>query len=189
VSGFIEDVVWADVKNLLRNPGNVLQQFQAHVLDQAGEADRFRKQAADLQQGLQAQSKERDLVVGLFRKGRINGGTLDRQLDQIQQEEAGLKDAIAALTAKAREAEEAATQLRSAEDKLRALYLRLDEPLTWELKRQLIESLVESIVVETIGDESLPQKDKRAIVIMKYRFGSTQKVELAPVETRKDTGS
>jgi hypothetical protein len=56
--------------------------------------------------------------------------------------------------------------LRSAEDLLQELGRRLDEPLDWELKRQLVQTLVEAIRVETVEQDG----KKQAVVTVSYRF-------------------
>lgn len=172
VPGTIEDVVWGDIQGFLRDPGEVLRQLQSRFCDETGEAGRFRKEAVKVQQALSEKAKERDIVVGLYRKGRIDADTLDRQLDQVQKEEAVLKERATSLTLQAQAAEESGKQLRSAEDLLRELNRHLDEPLTWELKRQLVETLVETIRVDTVGEGS--QISKEAVVTVKYCFGTTK---------------
>lgn len=57
--------------------------------------------------------------------------------------------------------------LRSTEVLLQTLRHRLEEPLTWKLKRQLIEALIERIVVNTIDTE---QGKKEARITVIYRF-------------------
>ena len=184
VPGAIEDAIWGEVEASLRNPGEVLARLQDRMAERTGDAGQLRQRAADIGQAMRDKSKERDIVVSLFRRGRIDETALDRQLDLIQQEEAALKEEAARLTRQAQGAEEAGAQLRSAEDLLRELSRRLDAPLTWELKRQLIETLVEGIVVETEGDEAAPQHQKRAVVTARYRFGGQHKAEVPEVDTR-----
>jgi hypothetical protein len=55
---------------------------------------------------------------------------------------------------------------------------KLDAGLTWELKRQLVEVLVDGITVDTIGTE----KSREAVVNVRYRFVSS-------VETCTDRSS
>src|SRR2546429_79753 len=110
---------------------------------QAGEADRLRAEAAKLQQALDAKTAERDLVIGLYRKGRISAADLDRQLGQVDLEEAETRAAAADLLGRATAAEQATAHLRSTDALLARLNAQLDHALTWELKRSLLEMLVE----------------------------------------------
>ena len=58
--------------------------------------------------------------------------------------------------------------LRSANELLRRLSQQLEESLTWEVKRELVEALVEVIRVDTIEDS---KRKKEAKVTVTYRFG------------------
>ena len=61
---------------------------------------------------------------------------------------------------------------------LERLRARLDEGLSWELKRQLIEVLVDSITVDTIETGT----KREAVINVRYKFVSS-------VDTRTDMGS
>src|SRR5207249_8184804 len=60
----------------------------------------------------------------------------------------------------------AEAELATARDFLKELNGCLDEPLTWEVKRKLVETLVEGIRVETVGEGA--QRDSHVTVT--YRF-------------------
>src|SRR5271168_1038985 len=99
--------------------------------------------------GSSRKAAERDRVLGLFRRGRIDDKTLDQQLDQINSEVFGLHAAIEA-AARALSAGDRAAQLRSAEELLATLRSRLDGPIPAELKRRIVEILVERIQADTV---------------------------------------
>jgi len=61
-------------------------------------------------------------------------------------------------------------QLESTAELLRDLNRRLDEPLTWELQRQLVELLVEEVRVDTID----PDGKRESRVTVTYRFPTSQ---------------
>jgi hypothetical protein len=52
---------------------------------------------------------------------------------------------------------------------LEKLREKLDAGVTWDVKRQLVEVLVDGVTVETTGDE----KSRQAIVNVRYRFVSS----------------
>src|SRR5262249_39298261 len=112
---------------------------------------------------------ERVRVLGLFRKGRINEDVLGAQMDQIEAEEAALRARIEELSARLRAVEVGSVQLGSAGALLAKLRARLDGPLSWELKRQLVEKLVEGIRVDTFKENG----KGRAEVTVPYRLAST----------------
>ena len=51
---------------------------------------------------------------------------------------------------------------------LAALNLRLDQPLSADLRRQIVEMLVDGIVVETVGEG----EEREPRVCVTYRFGA-----------------
>ena len=172
---FFEDTIWNDIEQFLRNPGGVAeilrQKIAARTSDRVPEFDR-----RSLEIALEDKAAERARVLALFRKGRIDDAALDRQLDEIVAEEESLRTRLAAV--RSPEPEQEAAALASVPAMLEALREKLDAGVTWELKRQLVEVLVDGIAVDTIGTE----KQREAIVNVRYRFVSS-------VETCTDRGS
>ena len=136
--------------------------------ERAGEAGQLREEVAHLQQSHQEKNKEKDTVIGLFRRGRIDESDLDRQLDQIQQEESNIQKQIEQVQVLVQNARSIDTSLRTAEEMLQTLRQRLEEPITWEIKRQVVEALVERILVRTVFGEGGKSK---ARITVNYRFG------------------
>lgn len=167
----LEAAVWQDIESFLLNPGDVLEKMAARMRSQAGETERLRNEIAGHQQTLLTKIAEKDTVITLFRRGRIDDRALDRQLDQIQQEEAGLEALIGQLQEQISSVQVIEQSLRSAEGMLQSLCQRLgEEPLTWKLKRQLVETLVERICVETFENEAGKKETKTTVT---YRFGAS----------------
>jgi hypothetical protein len=88
-------------------------------------------------------------MLCLFRRGRIDTDTLDQYLDAIDTEAAELQRQIESAT-RALSTDDHATQLRSGEGLLAALRKRLDGRISAELKRKIVEALVESIRADTV---------------------------------------
>jgi site-specific DNA recombinase len=168
VNGYkLEARVWADVEGFLRNPGDVLAELAAQKHDTAAHQENLRDEIARLQQQAQAKQGEKDTVITLYRRGRIDAAALDRQLDQIQREDAELRERINGLQADIREAQDAEGGLNAAGDMLTRLSTRLEEPMTFELKRDIVTALVERITIDTVtGEDGKPHARAR----IKYRF-------------------
>lgn len=164
----LEAAVWQDIETFLRNPGAVLEQLATQMQVQEGQTERLSKELAKRQQALHALDAEKDKVIALFRRGRIDESSLDRQLDQIEQEETEVHGELADLQEGLRSVQEKEEGLRGAEELLKRLSRQLEEPLTWELRRQLVEALVESICIDTIEDTA---GRKEAQVTVTYHFG------------------
>lgn len=115
-------------------------------------------------------------MLGLFRKRRIDEAALDSQLDEIEAEEESLRTRLA--VARSPEPAQEAEALASVPALLEKLREKLDAGITWELKRQLVEVLVDGITVDTIDVGNR----REAVVNVRYRFVSS-------VDTCTDRGS
>jgi transcriptional regulator with XRE-family HTH domain len=171
----LEQQVWSDVQAFLRNPKPVLEQLHARLESDAKGSEGTGKQIKRLEGLLEQKATERSRVVGLFRRGRLNEKALDEQMDEIGKEETALEAQLADLRGKVTRADSIGGTLKSAETLLAKLRKRLDEPVSWELKRHLIEVLVAGIRVETVESYGV----KQARVIVSYRF--SQPDQLMPV--------
>jgi site-specific DNA recombinase len=162
---YVERLVWADIQSFLRNPGEILERLRERVAMQDDERQRRQKELDDLTERLQQKGSEQDRVLGLFRRGRIDDATLDQQLDQINTEAFRLHAEIEAAT-RALAASDRTAQLRSAEELLASLRKRLDGPVPPELKRRIVEILVEKIQANTVERWGVQQSE----IIINYRF-------------------
>jgi site-specific DNA recombinase len=166
----LENAIWDDIEDFIRNPGDVLDQLAVRLGEQSGQAEQLRDRLADLQQQLHAKQGEKDMVIALYRRGRIDAGELDRQLDQVQEEATTLANQAEYVQEQLQNGRAVEESLHSAEALLRQLNERMDEPLTFERKRHYVEVLVESIRLDVFEDESGKQRTKAVVT---YRFSET----------------
>jgi site-specific DNA recombinase len=162
----LEALVWADVESFLRNPGPVLQQLRAKLETDSAETEKLKARERRLEGMLAAKATERSRVVGLYRRGRLSDADLDQQMSEIGQEEASIQAQIEDLGSRLRSAGSISTNLGSADKLLTKLRERLDKPVSWECKRQLVEVLVSGIRVDTIETCGVVQPK----VTITYRF-------------------
>lgn len=165
----IEAAVWQDIAGFLRDPGAVLDLLAAQLQVQEGETERLRAELAQGQRALGDLDGEKHKVIALYRKGRIDESDLDRQLDQVQQDEAAARAELADLQERLRGVQGKEEGLRGAQGLLERLARRLGEPLTWQTRRQIAEALVEGIRVDTVPVGAGGKKE--AHVTVTYRFG------------------
>jgi len=181
----LEAHIWADVEGFLRDPGPILSQLADRTHETQANVERIHNEVARLQQAIAGKQGEKDTVITLFRRQRIDSSDLDRQLDQIQREEAELYTLLEQAQENVHASRDVEEGLRTAESLLRDLHARLAEPMTEELKRQLIEALVEGIVIDTVKDEG---GKKRSVVYVAYRFAAPGS-EKTPAFTIPATGT
>ncbi|MBI3681122.1 MAG: recombinase family protein [Acidobacteria bacterium] len=162
----LEQQVWSDVETFLRNPEPVLQQLHARLESDAQGSDQIRKQVTRLEGLLAQKATERSRVVALYRRGRLTDADLDTQMDEIGKEEGALEAQIAELSGRIAGADSIGATISSAQTLLESLRKRLDEPISWEQKRRLIEVLVAGIRVDTVEECGVKQSN----VTVTYRF-------------------
>jgi site-specific DNA recombinase len=176
----LEKLVWSDIEGFLRDPGPVLQQLRAKLETDSTETDKLKARERRLEGLLAAKANERSRVVGLYRRGRLTDADLDQQMNEIGQEEVGLQAQLEEIQGRMRSAGSISTNLGSAEKLLAKLRQRLDKPVSWECKRQLVEVLVSGIRVDTVETCGVVQPK----VTITYRFEKPNELERAvPKET------
>jgi DNA-binding transcriptional regulator YiaG len=98
-------------------------------------------------------------VLTLFRKGRISETDLNRQLDQVDREESAIRRNIDEIDSQLRSAECFHAQIASVVpllDKLREL---LDHGIRFDTKRQIVETLVGGIRIDTSERHGVKDSD------------------------------
>jgi site-specific DNA recombinase len=167
VGGELEQMVWEDVEQFLRSPGEVLAALKDRLEAVNAGVATTQTQLDALRTRLDGMEEERNRVIRLFRRGGIDDADLDRQVEEITRERVALAEEIKRLENEDGRSRLVESQILSAAHLLTELNQRLGRPLTWELKRQLVETLVEAIRVETIGEG----KARDNSVQITYRFG------------------
>ena len=181
VPATLEQVVWADIESFLRNPGPVIEEVAESLEDLGSQVEAIRKEVRTAERGLADKNSEREAVLALYRRGRIDDATLDQQLDEIERERVGLTEALSDAQERLRGVEGASAHLRDAEAVLRTLNARLDQPLTFALKRDLVETLVESIQIDTVADDG----KRKLIATIRYRFTPPESESSFTVKTHR----
>jgi site-specific DNA recombinase len=162
----LERQVWADVEAFIRNPVPVLERLQGRLEADAKGSDQIREQITRLEGLIAQKANERSRVVGLYRRGRLTDADVDSQMEEIAKEVTALEAHASELRGKIASADSIGATINSAEALLARLRKRLDEPISWELKRRLVEVLVAGIRVDTVEDCGV----KQAEITVSYRF-------------------
>jgi site-specific DNA recombinase len=109
-------------------------------------------QIRELEHRRHTKQEERARIITSYRKGIIGEQDLEQELAAIEQEETILQEQLNDLLGQSKSVEAQRTYLRSSENLSAELHARLDEALDWELKRQLVETLVRGLKVDTSQD-------------------------------------
>jgi site-specific DNA recombinase len=167
IAGDIEDVIWADVERFLRNPQAVIETLTARLQETGKGSPSVDSRLLALRTALTTKDIEHKRVVTLYRRGQIDDADVDEQIAEIDRERKGLEAEIGELESTAQNAQEVQAQLLTTAGVLETLNARLDRPLDVELKRQIVRTLVEGVLVETSGEGA----EKESVVRVTYRFG------------------
>ena len=124
------------------------------------------KQVTRLEALLAQKTTERNRVVGLYRRGRLTDTELDAQMDEIGKEERALEWQVAELRSKMAGADSIGATIDSAQALREQLRKRLDEPVSWEQKRRILEVLVAGIRFDTVEESGV----KQTRTTVTYRF-------------------
>lgn len=164
----LESSIWSDVERFVNDPGEVMNQLAAKLSSQTAEVIPMRRTPEQITQALADRQEERNRVLAIFRRGRIDEASLEEQLRQIEAEEERLRSERRE-SSQARQVQQSASEtVLSAEELLRQLRVRVEQGISWDLKRQLIEILVDGAEIETIQG----QNGREAVVSVRYRFNS-----------------
>jgi site-specific DNA recombinase len=166
----LEDYIWAEIDDYLRNPGPVLAQLAKEMQSSQTEARGLEQERVSETVALSHKEDEKQRILDLYRHRYINETDLTRQLEKIAEEEAQLKARLAILDTTLQGQEAIQARLEDARDLLETLRQNLKDEFTWDEKRALVEILVLQIRVDTIGEG----RAKRANITVDYAFGSSR---------------
>jgi site-specific DNA recombinase len=166
--GNLEQMIWDDVEDFIRRPSIVIDRLQERLRNEATDSAKDRQRLSRLKSLLDAKASERNKVVSLYRKNRLNDAELDKQLTDIDRETAALSSQVEELERKLAGIDLNSPAVEHTEAILRRLAERLDRGLTFVQKRQLVELLVGGVRIDTIRDGQKPEN----VVAVTYRFPS-----------------
>jgi hypothetical protein len=165
---WLEETVWADVRDFLENPGEVIERVRAKMErdDQTAELE---ERHADLATRLAAKHKERDRWLHLYAQGHILEEELELHLADLRTQLDNLKLLLSSVESDLAARREEVELAESAEAWLLTLRERIaeveeDTEEAFEKRRQLTKLLVAGI---TAGRDEDGQLDVR----ITYRFG------------------
>lgn len=162
----LEAQIWDDVSAFVREPGPILNELAERMATHLDEVDRLRTEQTRLERALRDKDVQRERILDAYRVGVIDLSDVASQRQRIANQAAELRQQIAACVEQVEAVESARQRMATAEDLLLMLQTQLDRATSWELKRELIESLVKEIRVMT-------QPDRNVEVNVTYLFEPT----------------
>ena len=167
-AGWLEDLVWTDVRRFLEDPGDVLER----VREQLGSADQtldLEVRREELAKRLSARQAEKDRYVRTYAQGHISEEELSMYLSDLKNQTDNLRLLLESVEADLSHRRQRTALTESAHAWLLSLRRRLaeveeDTPEAFRERKHLVELLVETV---SVGK----QDDGRAEIRITYRFG------------------
>jgi len=177
-ASWLEELVWADVRTFLRDPGEVLQRVREQLAEDS-EGEDLEERLAALRRRLAAKHEEKGRYVKLYAQGHVDEEELEVHMADLKNQVENLKLLISSVEAELAARDERRKVARTTEAWLLTLRKNLDEveqdtKEAFESRRELAKLLVEKVVVGR-DEEGQPKVD------VTYRFG--------PPETGREASS
>ena len=166
---WLEDLVWTDVKQFVRNPGEVLERVREQLRGEGDDTQELSARRDDLAKRLATKQSEKDRYIRLYAQGHISEDELETYLADLKNQTGNLRLLIEAAEADLSQRREQAELADTTYAWLTTLRGRLEEieedtSEAFLKRQQLIGLLVEEI---TIGKS----EDGETTVEVTYRFG------------------
>ncbi|HEY7031022.1 MAG TPA: recombinase family protein [Thermomicrobiales bacterium] len=149
---WLEAAVWQECRQFILHPGDVLDEARRRLRERMTESTSFDERRRSLLGELANKETERERIVTLYRRGKIDDDEADRELDAVAREAGQLRELIESLSAQAAlvDAQEAyLTETAAALATLREELADIEATNDATAKREVIERLVRQITVET----------------------------------------
>jgi site-specific DNA recombinase len=165
---WLENLVWADVKRFITNPGEVLERVRDQ-LGGEGDAEELAARLKSLGNRLAAKQSEKDRYIRLYAQGHISEAELETYLADLKNQISNLRLLIEATEADLSQKRERAELADTTYAWLAMLRERAEEieeetPEAFLKRQQLVRLLVDGI---TVGRG----EDGEVTVEITYRFG------------------
>jgi site-specific DNA recombinase len=164
---WLEDLVWADVKKFVTNPGEVLERVREQLQGQ-GDTEDLGARLEGLEKRLAAKQGEKDRYIRLYTQGHITEAELETYLADLKNQIGNLRLLIEATEANLSQRRERAELADTTVAWLNMLRERAEEieedtPEAFHKRQHLVRLLVERITLNREGRDTT--------VEITYRFG------------------
>jgi site-specific DNA recombinase len=149
---WLEAAVWEECRRFILNPGDALDEARRKLRERMTVSAGFEERRRNLLGQLAEKETERERVLTLFRRGTISDAEVERELDAIAKEAAGVRELVESLRAQTAliEAQEAfLTDSAALLGRLQDDLADIDATNDLARKREVIGRYVRQITVET----------------------------------------
>lgn len=150
---WIENIVWNDCVNFISNPGEALKELSNNMNEKKTHTTGLLDEIRIIEKAIYDKEIEKQSILDLYRKKIINSTDVEKQLGKIEQERNSLKGRISKLEKQIEAEDTLADQFDTAEELLIQLQDKLKVEPTFEVKRDIVKTLVREIIIKTEENE------------------------------------
>ena len=168
---WIEDAVWAECREFIRNPGQALEEAQRKLRERLSVASTFEDRRRAVHSDLANKETERERVLTLYRRGTITADEAETQLEAVSREAGQLRELLESMRAQVALIEAQEAEITNSAALLTHLRDELDEierTNDWARKREVIERYVRHVVVDT-HETGTRRKDAEVRVYLRLK--------------------
>lgn len=171
---WIEELAWQECLRFIKNPGEALKELDTGMETRKSFKAKYIEEKSMILKRIMDKEPERQSILALYRQKMIKAIDVEKQLQDILLETEALERRIKELDKLMAAEQDLAYQFESAEELLSELRAKIENDITIETKREIVKTLVEEIIVETI--EPLEGGRKKAVVNVRYSFNKSRGV-------------
>ena len=161
----IEELIWRDIQGFIRNPGDIMEKLEARLKEEKERRKPVEEELIQVEKSIARKKEDRQRVINLYRRGLIGDAEVEEELISLQKEIASLQERRDSLLNESFRQQALEAQTANARILLERLRDKAEDP-SWDTKRELVETLVESIVVHTLVENGR----KVPKITVRYRF-------------------
>lgn len=165
---WVEELVWNDCINFIMSPGEALKELGAAMEEKKSQKRDVESEKQMIIEALKEKEVEKQSILDLFRRKVINLGDVELQLEKIDIEKAALTERIKSLESLVSEEDSLYQRFNSAEELLMSFRSKIEGNPPFEVRREIVKSLVKEVIVETKIDEETEKP--YASVTVNYNF-------------------
>ena len=148
----IEEIVWNQIESIILNPNLALEKLYQAYDSTENTQTALEAERSIIEKALSEKENERNRILTLYRRGTISLDAVDAQLLQINTEEKHLKEQLENIHAQEKEKDNLQKRMHMAENLIHRLQHVFNNPVSNDIKREVIKSLVWSVELRTEAD-------------------------------------
>jgi len=150
----LENIVWEDIKRFVKNPGEILPLLEEKLKTELQRNKPVEEELSQVERQIAEKQSEREKVISLFRRGHIGEEETINELTTLAKEIESLTHRREMLFEQQGNTQELKNKLIDSQIILEKLQASVEGEVDFEIKRELVEALVNYIRIDTLEDRT-----------------------------------